>query len=249
MKQLTINNLCIEVTRKCNMKCPHCMRGESQNISLETSTIENLFNNPELKIISINQLVITGGEPTLNYRLILDIINQIIQNNIALKSFIMVINGSKYNKELVDALNILYQYKLTYDKKETFDIICSLDQFHRQPKKEIIEKYRNLPYFKGNYKMLNPEDIICLGRAYLNKLGNPDTYYYLTESLLYCLYNNHPNKFETDNMIYLNQLYLSSKGLYGFYIMDATYDMIDKLCIYNESKIIELLDNNKIKRK
>ncbi len=249
MKNIIIDDLCIEVTRKCNMNCQHCMRGEAQNISLDYNLIDTLFNNPELNIIAINRLIITGGEPTLNYKTVLEIIKKIMQKSISLKSFIMVTNGSNYNNELIDALNTFYQYKLSFNKNDTFDIICSLDQYHQQPKEEIIEKYKKLPYFKGNYKKLYYEDIICLGRAYLNHLGDINTYYLSKESLKYCLHSNYPTLYEENNTIFLKELYLSSKGLYGFYILDATYEMVDELCIYNNNELNNLINKNKVKRK
>ena len=250
MKNLIINDLCIEVTRKCNLKCPHCMRGDSQNISLNISHIEEFFNNSKFNLVSINRLIITGGEPTLNYKTILNIIKIILKNNIKLKSFIMVINGSTYNNELIEALNKLYQFKLKYDLEDTFDIICSLDQFHKSPKEEILEQYNKLPYFKANYRKLGEQDIICLGRAYLNKLGNIDTYYSTKALFLYYLNNNYPIVYEDEKKVYLEELYLSSKGLFSFHIIDATYEMIDELCIYNHSDLNNILNNvKKVKRK
>lgn len=250
MKELIINELCVEVTRKCNMKCSHCMRGYAQNINLDSEKIEYLFNNQELNIIAINRLIITGGEPTLNCQIIIDIINKIINKSIIVKSFIMVINGSNYNTKLIDALNMLYQYKQNNDNENLFDVICSLDQFHKKPKKEVLEEYKKLPYFKGVNKILETNDIMCIGRAYLNNLGDIDTYFLSKATHLYYLYNNYPTTYEENEKLYLNKLYLSSKGLYGFFIMDATYDMIDELCIYKQEELNSLINKEiKIKRK
>ena len=43
---------------------------------------DNLFNNKDLQITKINNLIITGGEPTLNSIAILQIIKHIISKNI-----------------------------------------------------------------------------------------------------------------------------------------------------------------------
>lgn len=40
-----LNNIAIEVTRKCNAKCSHCMRGESQNIDTTKEIIDSILNN------------------------------------------------------------------------------------------------------------------------------------------------------------------------------------------------------------
>lgn len=34
MRELYIKNLCIEITRRCNMRCTHCMRGQAERIFL-----------------------------------------------------------------------------------------------------------------------------------------------------------------------------------------------------------------------
>lgn len=250
MNNLTVNELCIEVTRRCNMNCPHCMRGESQNINLDINRIDNLFNNDNFNIIQINRLAITGGEPTLNSSAILKIIREIINKKIIINSFVMVINGSIYNTTLIEELNILYNYYIENEDKSTFELICSRDQFHICPKEKVLEKYSELPYFISNETVINNDDILCIGRAYNNQLGNIKSYI-LTNNILYNnIENNYPIiKTYSQSDIVLEELYLSSNGLYGFHIMDATYEMIDKLCIYNQNELEQLLYKYKVKRR
>ena len=114
MKNLIINNLYIEVTRNCTMNCAHCLRGEKEKINLNINDIDNLFSNNNINIIKIKKLTITGGEPTLNPQVILEIIKKIISKQIDIEHFIMVINGSIYNQSLIDGLNTFYEY---YHKK------------------------------------------------------------------------------------------------------------------------------------
>ena len=59
--RLIFKNLMLEVTRKCNMQCAYCMRGESQNVSMDSDTVRNVFQN----VSRIEQLTLTGGEPSL----------------------------------------------------------------------------------------------------------------------------------------------------------------------------------------
>ena len=49
-----LNDLAIETTRRCNMKCEHCMRGLSQNIDITPELIDMIFDNAE--IASINHI-------------------------------------------------------------------------------------------------------------------------------------------------------------------------------------------------
>jgi len=40
---MDIYNLVIEVTRRCNMECEHCLRGEAENVDMDIKYIEKLF--------------------------------------------------------------------------------------------------------------------------------------------------------------------------------------------------------------
>lgn len=245
MKTLVIDELCIGVTRKCNNNCLHCMRGDAQNIDLSLEDIDTLFHNDDFEIRGINSLVITGGEPTLNSSAIIKIINEIIGQEIALKSFTMVINGRIYKQELADSLCMLYQYSKKLFDDGDFDLICSLDQFHTKPNESNLDAYKKLPFFCGMFRNLSNEDILMLGRAAENNYGSLEMRNFLY--YMYSCYRNNNNPtidVQGDGSIVLNQLYLSAKGKYGFHIMDATYDMVDTLCIYDYEQLKNLINED-----
>ena len=98
-----LESLALESTRKCNLKCGHCMRGPSQNIDLTNEIIDTFFNNNDIKRIS--NIIFSGGEPTLNPEIIVYTINKIITENIDVCNIAMVTNGQIFNKEIVDAFN------------------------------------------------------------------------------------------------------------------------------------------------
>ena len=52
-----IENLCVEVTRKCNMKCAHCLRGDAQNMDINTCYIDTLLEN----VSGIGSITFTGA--------------------------------------------------------------------------------------------------------------------------------------------------------------------------------------------
>ena len=66
--------------------------------------------------------------------------------------------------------------------------------------------------------------------------------------------SNYPKIFQDsyDNYI-INELYLNSKGLYSFHIMDMPFKQIDELCIFNNEEMINMINSqinkNIIKRK
>ena len=63
MAKLSIDNLIIEITRRCNMACAHCLRGDAQNIDIDPSYMLKLLRDNNIDYISM--VTFTGGEPTL----------------------------------------------------------------------------------------------------------------------------------------------------------------------------------------
>ena len=70
-----IESLTLEVTRKCNLACEHCMRGDAKNVNMTYDVIDKVLDNEEIN--SINQLGFSGGEPTLVPDLIIYTIDKI----------------------------------------------------------------------------------------------------------------------------------------------------------------------------
>lgn len=59
---INASSLILEVTRKCNLHCAHCLRGDAQCVDMSKSTIDKLM--PMLGKVS--SVTFTGGEPSLN---------------------------------------------------------------------------------------------------------------------------------------------------------------------------------------
>ena len=62
LRKLNVRSLAIETTRRCNMQCEHCMRGDAQNKDMSMETLDRLFR----RLGRIIEIVPTGGEPALN---------------------------------------------------------------------------------------------------------------------------------------------------------------------------------------
>lgn len=121
-----IENLCIEVTRKCNMRCAHCLRGNAQNVNIDNRYISEMLLHCK---DGIGSLTFTGGEPTLNLDAIAHTFQTIKWLGISLGSFYIVTNGRVYRQRLVDILDKMYEY--CYDK-EMCGLAISDDIFHSQ---------------------------------------------------------------------------------------------------------------------
>jgi len=58
-----IDNLYFEVTRRCNMKCGHCLRGCAQKVDLTIDIVDRFLRLNE--VTSIGRIGFSGGEPSL----------------------------------------------------------------------------------------------------------------------------------------------------------------------------------------
>lgn len=118
-----IDNLVIEVTRRCNLNCIHCLRGDSQAIDLKDEVIDTLLS----QIDSIGILTLTGGEPFLVPERIQKIANELEARQIVLGSFYIATNGTCVTLEGIKAISDLYYWA---DCKEGCNIDFSNDSFH-----------------------------------------------------------------------------------------------------------------------
>lgn len=97
MDKVVLNQLIIETTRKCNMNCPHCLRGDAENVDIFNMDIDGLLNQVE----AIGRLIVTGGEPTLNLSAMQHLANGIAQRGIPLTRFQIVTNGLLYDESFI----------------------------------------------------------------------------------------------------------------------------------------------------
>ena len=74
--EIIYKELGIELTRKCNQKCSHCLRGPSENVDLSEEVIDSLFDNNNIYLIE--NLYLSGGEPTMNGKALVYLVDKII---------------------------------------------------------------------------------------------------------------------------------------------------------------------------
>ena len=64
LNNIVYKDLFIEVTRRCNMSCKHCLRGDAQNLDIKLESIDLFLS--KLKNKCFKRILFTGGEPSLN---------------------------------------------------------------------------------------------------------------------------------------------------------------------------------------
>lgn len=151
------NNIMLEVTRRCNLACEHCLRGKQQKKDME----ERLFYRLPEKIGSIS---ITGGEPTL-YPNLFEYMKRggVWPENLWIKS-----NGKCFKRPF--ALEFIdYVGYMSYQEPGMTSFTLSADQYHHTNKdirfqyEDLFEQYGVTDYFHVDNTMIH--SVIAEGNA------------------------------------------------------------------------------------
>jgi len=160
-----LSSLVLEVTRRCNMACDHCMRGDAQNKDISTTVIDRVLDSVEGH--GIGSVTLTGGEPTLNVPAIQYFVDQVQARKIGVGSFYCITNGKVESLPLVHALIDLYAY---CDEPEMSFLVMSHDAYHETVQKSKL--YSALKFFNiEGHGPTSEEAIIREGRARENGVG------------------------------------------------------------------------------
>ena len=160
MKKLEIERLSIEITRRCNMKCSHCMRGNARNTDINFEYITNVLRHTQ----SIDYLNLTGGEPSMNVEAIKFVLNSLKRRKISVGSFYIVTNGSKtsMSDEFIKVCSELYAYQEKESHPEQLNCMLEMsnDRFHDATCRDAVhQKLSAYPFFCNRYPTTNREGV------------------------------------------------------------------------------------------
>lgn len=163
---ININNLIIEITRKCNLRCDHCLRGDIQNIDINYKYIDSLFK----QIDQIRILSISGGEPALVPHIINYIIKSAKKYNVEISNYYLATNGTIATDDFILSLINIYLY--CSDNGVT-SVNISNDEYHDVDLFTLnnnIEKLSCLTFVRTMYNDIRnyQYNIIAQGRAEVN---------------------------------------------------------------------------------
>jgi len=139
MERVTIDRLAIEVTRRCNMSCEHCMRGEPEDLDMTRELIGSLFS----KVDSIGTLIFGGGESSLVPEVIEMIVECARFYGVSIGNFDVTTNGSQITSEFLVAMIHLYEF--CHDN-EISSLAWSDDVFHCEEWREGERLLRALSF-------------------------------------------------------------------------------------------------------
>ena len=107
----TIHSFAFEVTRRCNLNCDFCARGQAQNLDITHEIIDKALD--EINGIYVYGIRLTGGEPFLAEEPIEYIVNEIIRRKIHVDSVDIFTNGTIRSKRVAAALKKIADYILS----------------------------------------------------------------------------------------------------------------------------------------
>lgn len=173
--QLYVDRLIIEVTRKCNIQCGHCLRGDAECVNIKMKYVDALFS----QINSIGNITFTGGEPQLVPGIIDKIRYSAIIHNIDVGNFYCVTNGVKNSKKFKDVMINWYNF---CTDNEMSAISLSNDIWHDEATGYTINTrhIENLEFFHVRDRLPQTRDVIIKeGRAkfYGTRDNEPDDFY------------------------------------------------------------------------
>lgn len=96
-KRISWGYLCVEITRRCNLKCAHCLRGDAQDIDISDDVMVALLD----KTKSINKILFTGGEPFLNVAGMMRFLDLLKERDIPLYYVDIITNGTQQNDNVI----------------------------------------------------------------------------------------------------------------------------------------------------
>ena len=136
-----IATLSFEMTRKCNLKCKWCRKGEPQNLDITTEIIDKTLD--EISDYYINCIRITGGEPFLVPKLVTYLIDKIIDKKIKVKMIHIISNATIINEDIRNAIIRFIEYGKTIQEerkniKEYFSDKLDDVHFERGKNKNIM---------------------------------------------------------------------------------------------------------------
>lgn len=160
---MKIECLAIELTRRCNMTCSHCMRGDVQDKDIASDILSSLLVDNE--VTSIQSLIFTGGEPSIYGQGVDNFISLCTDNNITIGNFYIAVNGKVCSDEFLVTMSDLYDF---CTNKEQSKVDITRSSFHIGQDEDVVAKLKTLPFVYEREEFMLEDDYIRIrkqGRA------------------------------------------------------------------------------------
>ena len=193
---INLSYLIVEGTRKCNMKCAHCLRGNAQRVNMDNS-VANIVTR---QVDSIYSITFTGGEPSLNSEIIRNFQYGFMFNDCSISNFWVTTNARFYKSDFAEALENLYSL---CDEKDMCRLTISGDQYHFNQSRKAFDEYSQLVFFSDErMQPIDDWNLVNEGMAKKNQFGTKD----IVPSKKISSYSIYGDDLYIDDMVYINAL-------------------------------------------
>ena len=97
-KKYSLHYLSVEITRRCNKNCLHCVKGDAQNVTITEEIIDRVIAD----IPDVTRLALAGGEALLELDKIAYLLDRIANSPWNVKLIEITTNGTICDKRIVD---------------------------------------------------------------------------------------------------------------------------------------------------
>lgn len=225
--------LILETTRRCNMTCAHCLRGDAEALDMT----EMLVRNVMLQMADVDEITFTGGEPSLNPKAMRSALKYAKRKKLHVRGAFLATNGKSVSSDFLRACRDWHAYCATCaappscsdgwcspdearrivramsDECEPCGLVVSLsmDEYHENIPLENVARLLTLPRV-NDLKYHDPKDgsgwLLPEGRAALNGLSyeNPREWEYGEQA------RELDMSLMKDRSYYVETLYISADG-------------------------------------
>ena len=147
-KKVSLRHIYMEIGRKCNLKCRHCCKGESEDKEMSNEVMDALLDNVHF----IDEITVTGGEPMLYIERIRTFLDKCRERKIRVNYFNVITNCTFRSEDFVELFNDWSDY-CTFGNENEF--IYSTDRFHKEYLVEHMPHVNieaNAEWYKGKLK-------------------------------------------------------------------------------------------------
>jgi hypothetical protein len=116
-----IGTVLVELTRRCNMECRHCMRGPAENAGMKPSVMRALM--AKLRGIPVSTVALGGGENTLAPGKVAALADMMSEHGVSPGTFCIVTNGKAMPRAFAEAVAKINSMAETY-------VAASFDDCH-----------------------------------------------------------------------------------------------------------------------
>lgn len=178
----TIGDLYLEVTRRCNLRCAHCCRGDAQEVDMSGAALAALLG----QVRQVGQLGFTGGEPTQAPQALERILTAFLAAGVSVATLELVTSGVGVPENFWPVWSAWLDY---CDHPENVRVFISVDRFHPGPdvdesrfrcqviRRDLDEVYAQGRYADAELPVPLSEEILLSGNSiasplYMNVYGD-----------------------------------------------------------------------------